>query len=28
MLSGMPSSATARDHAEELLETAARERGR
>ncbi|HMK10856.1 MAG TPA: DNA repair protein RecN [Acidimicrobiales bacterium] len=28
MLSGMPSSATARDHAEELLATAARERGR
>jgi DNA repair protein RecN (Recombination protein N) len=28
MLSGMPSSATARDHAEELLAAAARERGR
>ncbi|HTN79142.1 MAG TPA: DNA repair protein RecN [Acidimicrobiales bacterium] len=28
MLSGMPSSATARDHAEELLASAARERGR
>ncbi|HEX2849297.1 MAG TPA: DNA repair protein RecN, partial [Acidimicrobiales bacterium] len=28
MLSGQPDSATARDHAEELLATAARERGR
>jgi DNA repair protein RecN (Recombination protein N) len=28
MLSGQPGSATARDHAEELLATAARERGR
>ncbi|HEX7169122.1 MAG TPA: hypothetical protein VF230_19245, partial [Acidimicrobiales bacterium] len=28
MLSGQPESATARDHAEELLATAARERGR
>jgi DNA repair protein RecN (Recombination protein N) len=28
MLSGQPSSATAHDHAEELLATASRERGR